>query len=202
MSNITFGVIGSGNIGKAVASHLAKAGFSVTIGNSRGPESLAGLVKELGGNTRAGTAKDAANQDIVILAMPWKDVPHTMPGLTDWSKRIVVDATNHFISVDPFTLADLGGGTSSEVVAQHVQGAKLIKAFNTLHFEILGANPEQAGGRRVLFLAGDDSSAKHELKEAMKKMGFAPIDLGGLVAGGKLMQPDGPVSSQNLVKLP
>jgi predicted dinucleotide-binding enzyme len=201
MNDITFGIIGAGHIGKAVASHLTKAGYRVTIGNSRGADSLASLIAELGGNAKAGSPKEAAEQDIAILALPWAQLPTALPGLTDWKDRIVVDASNHFISFDPFKLADLGGSTSSELVSTFVPGAKLIKAFNTINFQLLGSDPKTNGGNRVIFLSGDHNDAKKKLKEAISRMGFAPIDLGGLVAGGKLQQPDGPLSNQNLVKL-
>lgn len=200
MTTTTFGIIGTGNIGSALARHLVKAGYSVTLGNSRGADSLVALVSELGGKAVAGTAAEAAKQDIVILALPWAQLPTALPGLTDWSGRMVVDASNHFISVNPFKLADLGAKTSSEVTAGLVPGARLIKAFNTLNFELLGSDPHTAGGNRVLFLSGDHKEDKKLLSAAMSNMGFAPIDLGGLVSGGKLQQPDGPLSSKNLVK--
>jgi 8-hydroxy-5-deazaflavin:NADPH oxidoreductase len=201
MNDITFGILGAGNIGKALAAHLTKAGYQVTISNSRGADSLTSLITELGSNAKAGSAKEAAEQDIVILALPWAQLPTVLPSLTNWKDRMVVDVSNHFISFDPFKLADLGGKTSSEVVAGFVPGAKLIKAFNTLNFQILGSDPSQASGHRVIFLSGDHGEAKKKLKEAITRMGFAPIDLGGLVAGGRLQQPDGPLSNQNLVKL-
>lgn len=202
MNDLTFGIIGAGNIGKALAKHLTQAGYRVTIGNSRGAGSLASLVAELGDNAKAGTPKEAAGQDIVILALPWAQLPATLPGLTDWKGRMVVDVSNHFISFDPFKLADLGGRTSSEVVSDFVPGARIIKAFNTLPFQLLGSNPRVHEGNRVIFLSGDHEDDKKKLKEAISHMGFAPIDLGGLVAGGKLQQPDGPLSNQNLVKHP
>src|SRR6218665_895471 len=201
MNDLTFGIIGARHIGKALATHLTKAGYRVTIGNSRGADSLAPLIAELGVNARAGTAKEAAEQDMVILALPWAQLPTALPGLTSWKDRIVTDASNHFISFEPeFKLANLGGQTSSELVSTFVPGARLIKAFNTMNFKLLGSDPRVNNGNRVIFLSGDHAEDKAKLSAAIARMGFAPIDLGALVAGGKLQQPDGPLSSQNLVR--
>lgn len=197
----TFGIIGAGNIGKAVAYHLVKAGYPVTISNSKGPESLKDTIAALGGTAKAGTAEEAAQADIVVLALPWAQMP-TVTNLTDWTNRIVIDTSNAFITFEPdFQVADLGGRASSEVVAGYVPGAKLVKAFNTFNFKILGSDPQVAGGNRVLFISGDDAAAKKEVKDAIKSMGFAAVDMGTLAGGSKLQEPKGPLSNLNLIKL-
>lgn len=202
MSIQTFGIIGAGNIGKALAKHLTKAGYEVLLSNSRGGNSLDAVAAELGKNARIGTTQQAAKQDVVILSLPWAQLPVTLPGLGDWKDKIVVDATNHFISFSPeMKVEDLGDLTSSEVVSDLMPGAKLVKAFNTLPFKILGSDPHEGGGKRVIFLSGDDQDAKNQLKDAIGKMGFAPIDLGTLAAGGKMQQAMGPLASHNLLKL-
>jgi 8-hydroxy-5-deazaflavin:NADPH oxidoreductase len=83
---------------------------------------------------------------------------------------------------------DLGGRSSSEVVASLVPGARLVKAFNTLPSALLGQSPQQANGRRVLFYSGDDAEAKAEVGRLIERLGLAGIDLGGLVSGGRLQQ--------------
>src|SRR6266404_4064717 len=187
----TFGIIGAGNIAQTIAMHLSKAGYSVTLSNSRDAESLKELVADLGNGVKAATAAEAAKSDIVILALPWKSLT-ALPLLTNWKGKHVIDATNHFVTYYPdFKLDDLGDKTSSEVVQSYVTGAKLVKAFNTLSYKILEKDPNENNGRRVLFLSGDDADVKSQLLEVIKSIGFAPLDLGSLAIGGRLQQAKG-----------
>jgi len=198
---MTIGIIGGGAIGQAFGRQVLKAGYQVIISNSRGPESLASLVRELGAGVRAGTAKEAAAAEIVFLAVPWMHVRDALAGLPPWGGRIVVDATNPVI-MPGFTMADLGGRTSSEVISDLVPGARLVKACNTLLAEVLAADPHVAGGRRVIFMSGDDAKAKAVVSGILDKTGFAPIDLGDLVVGGRMQQfPGGPLPTLNLIQL-
>lgn len=197
----SIGIIGAGNIAQGFAGHVAKAGYPVIISNSRGPESLADLVSTLGHGIKAGTVTDAAQADVVLLALPWQHLKEGLAGSPAWKGRIVIDATN-FIVFPEFKPADLGDKTSSEVVAELVPGARVVKAFNTLDAAILAADPHEAGGQRVLFFSGDDKDAKETVGQLIKAIGFAGIDLGGLVSGGKLQQFGGPLPSHNLIKLP
>ncbi|GAB3776215.1 NAD(P)-binding domain-containing protein [Spirosoma horti] len=201
MNTTSIGIIGAGNIAQGFARHVAKAGYPVLISNSRGPESLADLVTTLGNGIKAGTVTDAAQADVVLLALPWQHLEEGLAGLPDWNGRIVIDATN-FIVFPEFKPADLGDKTSSEVVTELVPGARVVKAFNTLDAAILAADPHEAGGQRVLFFSGDDTDAKKIVGQLIKAIGFAGIDLGGLIAGGKLQQFGGPLPTHNLIKLP
>lgn len=153
-SNVgVLGIIGAGHIGQALARTALRAGRKVVIANSRGPDSLAPVVDALGTGVTAGTVPEAAAAGIVAIAVPWASVPAAVGGLR-WEGRTVIDATNAF---DP---ADLGGRTSSEIVADLVPGARVVKAANTLAAEVLGADPHDAGGRRVIFLSGDDAPGR------------------------------------------
>lgn len=197
----TFGIIGAGNIGKTVARHLLNAGYSVTISNSTGPASLSGVLEELGNGAVAGTVEEAAKADMVLLALPWAAVPG-LTKITDWSNKIVIDATNHFVTFAPdFQLADIGSRASTEVVADYIPGARVVKSFNTLYFKILEKNPQEANGKRVMFLSGNDEDAKKEVAAVIDTIGFAPVDLGDLANGSKLQQPKQALASLNLVKL-
>jgi hypothetical protein len=142
----------------------------------------------------AGTVGEAAIADIVAIAVPWPSVPAAVAGLS-WNGQVVMDATNAF-------KADLGGRTSSEIVVGLMPGARLVKAANTLAAAVLGADPHEADGRRVIFLSGDDAPAKAAVAGLFDAAGFFPIDLGGLVTGGRLQQVGGPLPSHNLVRLP
>jgi len=195
------GVIGAGGIGQAFASQVAKAGYEVIVSNSRGPESLAQVVSQLGSRAKAGTRQDAARADVVVLAVQWPQVPEALSGLPAWDGRILIDATNPVVQPG-FRLADLDGSTSSEIVASLAPGARVVKVANTLVRAMLAADPKQAGGRRVLFMSGDDAAAKADVSAILEKAGFAIIDLGGLASGGRLQQfPGGPLPTLNLIKL-
>jgi predicted dinucleotide-binding enzyme len=190
----TIGIIGAGHIGQALARTALRAGREVVIANSRGPESLAPVVAALGAGMSAGTVREAANAGIVAIAVPWTSVPAAVADL-HWDGQSVIDATNAFN-------ADLGDRSSSEIVADLVPGAHVVKAANTLRAEVLGADPGEAGGRRVIFLSGDGALAKAAVVELFDAAGFFTIDLGDLVTGGRMQQLGGPLSSHDLVRLP
>lgn len=200
MSNHSIGIIGSGQIGAAIARALTRSGLDVTLANRRGPDSLQGLVRELGPKARAGTVADAAQADIVFVAVNWSKIPAALQGLGPWDGRIVIDANNP-LEAPTFTPFDLGGRGSTEVFAGFVPGARVVKAFNHLPPHLLSGDPRAEGGRRVLFLAGDERDAKATVSQLIGKLGFLPIDLGTLAQGGRLSQfPGGPLPALNLVK--
>jgi predicted dinucleotide-binding enzyme len=188
------GIIGAGRIGQAMAQTALRAGRRVVIANSRGPESLNSLVQELGDGASAGTVQDAAAAEIVVLAVMWPDVPQAVSGL-EWEGRVLIDPTNDF---DP---SDLAGRTSSEVVADLVAPAHVVKAANTLAAATLGSDPHQDGGRRVMFLSGDDAEAKADVSALFEGAGFFVVDLGGPHDGGQMQQFGAPLAGHNLIRL-
>ena len=196
----TIGIIGAGNIGAAFARALAKHHIPAVIANSRGPESLASLVRTLGSSIRAGTREEAAAQDIVLVAVNWSTLPAALAGLPDWQDHIVIDANNP-IEAPLFQPADLGGRASSEIFSGLVPGARVVKAFNHLLPPLLSGDPRSEGGQRVLFYSGDDARAKADVGGLIEQLGFFGIDLGSLAIGGRLVQfPGGPLPALNLVK--
>jgi 8-hydroxy-5-deazaflavin:NADPH oxidoreductase len=198
---MTIGIIGAGNIGLAVAKTLARAGIAATIANSRGPDSLTEALRPLGPTIKAGTREEAASADIVLIAVNWSKLPAAVADLPAWSGRIVIDANNP-IEAPLFKPIDLLGRVSSQVVADLVSGARLVKAFNHLRADVLASDPRADGGRRVLFYSGDDTTAKAEVGALIDRIGFAGIDLGPLEVGGRLTQfPGGPLPNQNLVRI-
>ncbi|MBI3709700.1 MAG: NAD(P)-binding domain-containing protein [Proteobacteria bacterium] len=198
---MTIGIIGSGAIGAAFARTLARAGIEATISNSRGPESLKELVRELGSSIKAGTREEAARAEIVFVAVNWSKLPVALAGLPNWGGRIVIDANNP-IEAPLFEPVDLKGRVSSEVVAGLLPAARVVKAFNHLRAEVLAGDPRADGGRRVLFYSGDDNTAKAEVAALIDRIGFVGIELGSLAVGGRLAQfPGGPLPNQNLVKI-
>jgi predicted dinucleotide-binding enzyme len=200
MKTNTVGIIGAGAIGQAFARQLVNAGINVILSNSRGPETLAGVAASLGSHAQAGTVRQAAAADIVFVSTNWARTEAALQDV-NWDQRILIDATNPVL-LPGYKLADLGGNNSSQVVAKWAPGARVVKAFNTLLAGVLAQAPQQAGGRRVVFMSGDDGDAKAEVARLIDRLGFASIDLGGLDVGGYLQQfPGGPLPALNLVKL-
>jgi predicted dinucleotide-binding enzyme len=188
------GIIGAGRLGQAMARTALRAGRSVLIANSRGPESLASVVSALGEGASAGTLDEAASAGIVVIAVPWDRVPEAVQA-HDWNGQVVIDATNDWAA------DDLRGRTSSELVADLVAGARLVKAANTLGADVLGSDPHEAGGQRVIFISGDDADAKAQVVALFQDAGFAAIDLGDLATGGAMQQIHHPLAGVNLIRL-
>ncbi|MEO6850575.1 MAG: hypothetical protein ABI166_08090 [Mucilaginibacter sp.] len=132
-----------------------------------------------------------------FLELQWTKVKE-LTRLTDWNGKIVIDASNRF---EQGNGDEDGGMTSSEIVQNYLPGAKVVKAFNTLFAEVLAGDPHVGKGKRVLFISGDDNDAKASVSEIVSKIGFAPIDLGPLGAGGKLAQFNWPLASKNFILL-
>src|SRR4029450_6021919 len=101
------------------------------------------------------TADEAAAAGIVVIAVPWDRVPEAVQGL-NWNGQVVIDATNEFAA------DDLQGRTSSELVADLVAGARLVKAANTLGADVLGSDPHEAGGQRVVFISRGGARATRD----------------------------------------
>lgn len=190
------GFIGAGMIGKAVSSQLAKAGHNVLVSNSRGPESLRDTFEPLG--VSVGTIDDAAARDVVFLAVAWRDIPAALGGL-DLSGKILVD-TNNPIIMPGFVRADTGGKTSSEVIADLAPGAHVVKAFNHMLSTSYDEGPSVEGAPKVLFHSSDHDDA-HAVAEALiQDLGYVPINLGTLVAGGALHESPGPLAGRVFVE--
>jgi 8-hydroxy-5-deazaflavin:NADPH oxidoreductase len=198
----SIGLIGSGPIAQALAHHLVAAQIPTNVSNSRGPDSLTDLVADLGSPARAVTVEQAAKADLVILALPFVRIPELAQVVPDWTGRTVVDATNEFAHYTPAYSGqvDLGGETSSEWVARHLPGATIIKAFNTMSSSYLAADPRHHDGRQVVFYAGDNSAACADFDQLISGLGYAPVHVGGLRQGGKLMQLRQPLSLLHVIK--
>lgn len=197
---MSIGIIGSGHMGSAFARALARAGIPATITNSRGPESLKELTNELGPLITAGTREEAASADIVFVAVNWSKLPQALAGLPEWNGRIVIDANNP-VETPLFQPIELDGRLSTEVFAELIPGARVVKAFNHLPPQLVSGDPSAEGGKRVLFFSGDDPSAKGEVAHLIERLGFFGIDLGPIAVGGRLMQfPGGPLPALNLVR--
>ena len=199
-----YAIIGSGDIGSALARAFAKTNLEVGLANSRGPETLASLTKELGASVSPQSVQDAAQAEMIFLAVPFPAHGKVAKQLPDWQGKIIVDAMNT-LNLSATERAELGGVVSSEVVAKAFGGARLVKAFNHLPAGQLGTNPFVAGQRQVVFVSSNDAEASAEVAAVVTQLGFAPVELGKLAQGGAALhvldgEPGG-LLFQNLVKL-
>jgi 8-hydroxy-5-deazaflavin:NADPH oxidoreductase len=198
---VRIGIIGSGNIGSAAASQFVRAGHEVAIANSRGPDSLTGLVEELGAGARAATVEDAARfGELVLVAIPLGRVGE-LPR-EPFADRVVIDANNYYPSRDgQIEELDRDETTSSELLARHLEGATVTKAFNTIYAQKLAQDgrPDLPPDQRItIFVAGDDQEAKRRVMELVEEIGFAALDTGSLADGGRRQQPGSAIYAEVL----
>jgi 8-hydroxy-5-deazaflavin:NADPH oxidoreductase len=196
-----YAIIGSGKIGTALARTFARKNIEVAIANSRGPETLASLRKELGPSVVPQSVHDALQAEIIFLAVPFPIHKDVAKQFKQWKGKIVVDLTNA-LHVAP---EELGGALSSELVSEAFAGARLVKAFNHLPAAQLGTNPSLSGQRQAVFLSSNDADASATVATVATELGFAPVELGRLDEGGVPLhvvagQPGG-LLFQNLEKL-
>ena len=189
---MNIGILGSGSIGATAARLFAEAGHEVAVSNSRGPETLEGLVAAIGPRARAATVEEAADfGEVVLVAIPFFAY-ETLP--TDLlAGKTVVDAMNYYPGRDGEM--NLDGLGSNELLARHLPDARIVKAFNTMYYETLGAEgrPDAPPAERlVLFVAGDDAEAKAVVSGLIEEIGFTPVDVGTLEDGRK-QQPGSPI---------
>ena len=181
----TIGFIGSGHIGSTLARLAIDAGYDVVLSNSRGPETLADLVADLGPKARAATAEDAAEAaDIAVVTIPlkaYKAVP-----VAPLAGKIVIDTNNYYPERDgEFPELEAESTTVSELLQQHVPTSRVVKAFNNIYFGELATQGQPAGtpGRRALAIAGDDADAKKTVAALIDEFGFDVVDVGPLAEG-------------------
>ncbi|HEY6744638.1 MAG TPA: NADPH-dependent F420 reductase [Mycobacteriales bacterium] len=177
------GIVGAGMIGSTLATLFTRAGHEVALANSRGPETLAGTVAELGPTARAATVAEAASfGEVVVVAIPLKAYP-ALPA-EPFAGRIVVDANNYYPQRDgQIAELDAKTATSTELLARHLERARVVKAFNTIYFEHLrdrGDTAAPARDRLAIPIAGDDAAAKATLTDLIDQIGFSAVDTGTL----------------------
>jgi len=193
------GTIGAGAFAQAFAKRALKAGHKVKLSNTLGPESLREIVDQLGPGAMAATVEEAVTCEMVLLAVPWDNVPQTLASLPKWKNQILIDGTNPFHgSAGKFTPADVGNLSTSQLVAALAPGARVVKALNTMIVPNLEAEPIVNGARRVAFISADDDGAKGRVEILLVGFGYSVIDLGNLRDGGLIQQAGGPLAGRNL----
>ena len=194
---MNIGIIGSGNIGATTARLFTGAGHEVTIANSRGPESLAELVADHGAQRSCGNGRGRGPRRAtsILIAIPLRAYPDLPAGA--FAGKIVIDANNYYPQRDgQIPELDREETTSSELLARHLAGARVVKSFNTMNFRPLASEgrPDAPRAERLaIYLAGDDAQAKDVVAALIDEVGFAPVDTGTLHDGGARQQPGSPI---------
>jgi len=192
------GTIGAGDFAQAFAKRALKGGHKVKLGNNRGPDSLREIVNRLGPGAMAATKEEAAACEIVLLAVPWDNVPETLANL-QWKNQILIDGTNPFHGkARNFTPANVGNLSTSQLVAALAPGARVVKALNNMIVANLEADPVVNGAKRVAFISADDEDAKKRVETLLEGFGYSVIDLGNLRDGGLFQQAGGPLAGRDL----
>ena len=157
-------------------------GYDVVIANSRGPETLAGLVAELGPRAKAATAQDAAAAaDVAVVTVPLRAIDR-LP-VEQLAGKIVLDTNNYYFERDGHIDAlDKGETTTSELVQRHLPTSKIAKAFNHIYASEITTDGTPAGttDRRALATAGDDADAVAFVTRFYDEAGFDTVNVGPL----------------------
>jgi predicted dinucleotide-binding enzyme len=186
----TIGLIGAGHIGSQVARLAASHGYDVVISNSRGPDTLSELVKELGPRARAGTVDDAATAgDIVVVTIPLKN--YRQVPVAPLAGKVVIDTNNYYPQRDGhIPELDDESTTTAELLQQHLPASRVVKAFNHIYAAQLTTDGRPAGtpNRRALVIAGDDAAAKSVVTRLLDEFGFDTVDAGPLKEGWRIQR--------------
>lgn len=186
----TIGLIGAGKIGSQLARLAVKSGYDVVLSNSRGPETLSALAKELGPKARAATPVEAARAaDIAVVTVPLKN--YRRVPVEPLAGKIVIDTNNYYPNRDgQMPELDDESTTTSELLQAHLPKSKVVKAFNHIYAAELTTDGRPAGtkNRRALVIAGDDPEAKTTVTRLLDEFGFDTVDAGPLKEGWRIQR--------------
>lgn len=197
-SALQYAIVGTGTIGTVLAQRFSEHNVPALWANTRGPETVD--VTELSASITPATLDTALDADVIILAIPFLKVRELGGRRPDWSGKIVVDATNAFLV--PNSEQILGGRLSTEYNAEAFPGAAVVKSFNQTAARQLAEKRPPECGRRVVFVASNDSAASTAVAGLCADIGFAPIELGRLDEGGVLIQARNALVLRELYELP
>ncbi len=197
---MTHAIIGFGAVGQALARAFARKEIEVIVAARRPAEALLAQAQAIGPAVRPEPLAEAVKADTVILAYPFPQHGEVARVAPSWKGKLVVDATNAYGT----PLAEFGGLTASAFAARQFSGARFVKGFNHLPAAKLSDDPDVNGGRRVIFIAGDDGDALNDGAALMERLGYAPVSLGSLAEGSPLTSARGnawsPLNFQDFVK--
>ncbi len=183
----TVGIIGSGLVGGSVARLAVDAGYSVVLGNSRGPESIAELVQQLGPLARAATVDEVIEAgDIIALSVPLARF-EALPA-DRLAGKVVLDQTNYYPQFWRHAELDAGKLTSSELVQRHLKDSLVVKGLHNLDWNHMYSNARPTGDaeRTTLPIAGDDPAAKEVVTRFLETVGYDVVDAGSLAESWRI----------------
>ncbi len=193
-------IIGTGNVGSALAHVFARSKVEAVVANTRGPDSFRELAAEVSPTVRAVELDEALRADLIIVAIPFLAVESLARSRPDWSGKTIVDVTNAFMLPNSEEL--LAGRLSTEIVADAFRGADTVKAFNQLPANVLGRDRSGERGKQVIFVSSNSESASTTVAQLAERLGFSAIEVGRLDEGGRLIQARNALVLRNLVELP
>jgi len=184
----TIGIIGSGHVGSNIAKAAIASGYDVVLSNSQGPETLAGLVQELGPRAAAAAPAEAAAQgDFAVVAIPLPAVDQVPVG--PLAGKVVIATINYFPGrAGHIAEIDNGTTTAPGILQAHLPGSQVVRAFSMINAAEMSGDGHPAGDpqRRALALAGDDPGAKRLVAQLYDQFGFDAVDIGGLAESWRL----------------
>jgi 8-hydroxy-5-deazaflavin:NADPH oxidoreductase len=197
----SYAIIGSGSFGSALARLFGRDGLEVRIANTRGPETISKLAASIGPSVRPVSLAAALTSDVVFLAIPLTAVQQFGKELSYWTGKTVVDATNaHYAPEDAERI--LKGQPSAYYVADHLPGARVVKAFNQLPGPVITAPVPTAQGRRVVFISSDFPESSARIAQLAETLGLSPVELGRIDEGGRLIELPNALVLRNLTEQP
>jgi 8-hydroxy-5-deazaflavin:NADPH oxidoreductase len=180
---MNIGIVGSGEIGSTLGRLWAKAGHRVLFSFSHDKQKLDQLAQECGNGSRAVMPYEAVSlSEVVLFSVPWTQVDEALKQIGRFDGETVIDTTNPFVDEQMNVQEFPENTSSSEEIARKLEGAKVIKAFNTLRDETL---LEKSGQGLVIFFAGDYPLMKPKIEQLIEDAGFVPYDVGSLREGKK-----------------
>lgn len=196
---MSYAIIGTGGVGRALDGFFQKAGVEVLLANSRGAEAAKPIAAEIGDHVKPVSSDEALNADVIFVATKFIDFKKVGALRPDWTGKIVVDPTNASYLPPEVQEQELQGRPSSVVNAERVPGAKLVKSFNQHPVKWLAGDPP-ASTKRVNFVSSDDADASATVAKLFEQLGFASVEVGPLAEGGVLIQSKAPLAAQNFLK--
>jgi 8-hydroxy-5-deazaflavin:NADPH oxidoreductase len=193
-------IIGTVNVGGALAHVFSRNNVPALIANTRGPESFQDLASEVGPTVKGTRLDEALESDLIILAISFLAVASLGSSRPDWRGKTIVDVTNAFMLPNAEQL--LAGRLSTEIVADAFPGADTVKAFNQLPAKVLGSDRSTEPGKQVIFVSSNSSTASTRVAKLAEQLGYSAIELGRIDEGGRLIQARNALTLRNLIELP
>jgi predicted dinucleotide-binding enzyme len=193
-------IIGTGNVGSALAHVFARNKVEALIANTRGPASFRELAAEVSPTVRGAELGEALASDLILLAIPFLAVESLGRSRSDWAGKTIIDLTNAFLLPNAEEL--LAGRLSTEIVADAFSGAETVKSFNQLPASVLARDRSGERGKQVIFVSSNSTGASTRVAELAERLGFSAIQIGRLDEGGRLIQARNALVLRNLIELP